>query len=604
MNVTFLRRPLPAVLTVTVMTSWVLAAGLARISVASAASPSPVLPTLGADQITSGTATAGDWCLDNSGGSNAAGNPIDIYQCNDTWDGQLWTVEDDGTVRIQNQCLDAPSTANGTQLVLDPCDGAATPGEQWQPMSNGSLANVASGRCMGITGGDPVSNGARIIIWTCNGADTQQWHLPAASTKAAVAADRLQLMYNDTGSSPTYLFENPCTGNCWWWSANELNALIDYSRKAGEAAGGSTFPGEARYRADVQDTYNNQNGPSSGFTINPYGTSGDIYYDDAGWWGLTWLNAYNKYGDEDYLTAAENIANYIYANALDTACGGLWQRTGTGANNDAIVNEVFFELAARLNRTTGDPTYLTWAENEWDWIKTHLIIEVPESSPVPTVATTQDLANPDAQLLVADHVSDPSSDDCAPASATLKSTYNQGVILGALYDMYKITGDSSYLTPAEAIATTVENDIQNSSSQVSDPPLVDQATGLGLYDTLSEPCTSSRWPDGCSEAGNANLQWKGIYIRNLACLAQDPGVSPSYSTFIAHNAWSVFNLDQNLTSSFSAAADLNLFGFLWDDNGNAWPGTKGSEKTALNEATQGSALDALTSNMADTASWC
>jgi len=621
-NTTRLRRLLPIGLTAALLGSGMLATGVVNTATALAAGPTPAAITLGANQISSGTTTAGSWCLDNSGGSNAAGNPIDIFPCNNTWDGQLWTVENDGTVRIQNRCLDAPSTANGTQLVLDPCNGAATQGEQWQPMSDGSLENVASGRCMGITGGDPVSNGTRIIIWTCNGADTQQWHLPAASTKAAVAAARLQLMYNGSGTSPSDLFENPCSSNCWWWSANELNALIDYSRMAGQASTqpGSVFPGWSRYKTDVQDTFSHYS-PNNGFQTHT------TFYDDPGWWGLTWLNAYNEYGITDYLSAAEGIADYIHTNAStdnDTPpdqnpCGpgGLRQKAAADSNVNAITNELFFELAARLHRTLGasdtNNKYLNWAISEWNFIKSKLIIKVnPESSP-PQVATSADLANPNARLLVADHVSNPFSSSCAPVSGQ-KWSYNQGVILGALHDMYKITGDTSYLTPAEAIANTVENDVQIAVNQpagtYSSPALVDKAHNQSLYDTLSEPCQAilgaGDWPDDCDVTGstgvnNSWLQYKGVFIRNLACLNQDAIGSPSYSSFISTNAWEVFFQDQNPTADFNAHADLNLFGFLWDDNGNSWPGTDGAE---LNEATQGSALDALVANMAGIPSWC
>jgi hypothetical protein len=64
----------------------------------------------------------------------------------------------------------------------------------------------------------------------------------------------------------------------------------------------------------------------------------------------------------------------------------------------------------------------------------------------------------------------------------------------------------------------------------------------------------------------------------------------------------VFSDDQDPSSAFgSGQQDLNEFGFLWDNNGNVWPGTETSE---LNEATQGSALDALVAGMGDSYSMC
>src|ERR1017187_5311556 len=66
--------------------------------------------------------------------------------------------------------------------------------------------------------------------------------------------------------------------------------------------------------------------------------------------------------------------------------------------------------------------------------------------------------------------------------------------------------------------------------------------------------------------------------------------SPACSSFISNNASTVLGSDQSTTTNFTIGADLDLFGFLWTNNGNAWPGTETAE---LNEATRGLAPDAL-----------
>ncbi len=598
-------------------------AGVLGAPRASAAAPVPAEP--GTGQIMSGTTTAppsgsSGWCLDNSGGLASPGNPIDIYACNDTWDAQLWTVEADGTLRIQNMCVDVKGggTANGTQVLLNTCNGSGSPGEQWRPQPDGSLLNVNSGKCLGVNGGDPVTEGATLMIWSCDEADTQVWHVPLGSpgSAAATAAARLQLMFDPSED----LFDSAggCTsatapaGNCWWWSANELNALIDFGWQERALTLSTTFPGWYAYQNDISLTfakYADGCAPSS--TDNCTGLfTHDGYFDDAGWWGLTWLNAYNFTGEAKYLDLAENILSYINANGWDTTCaGGVWQDTKDGAQKDAIANELYFELAARLYRTTGNSTYLSEANAEWSWFKASLIVEVPVSSP-PTVATPADLASASSDLLVADHVASArgttTTTALCPPAATQMWTYNQGVILGALDDMYKITDSATaYLTPAEAIANTVQDDTQNVADQpagkYSTPALVD------VYGTLSEACqaalSAGDWPDDCDVTGDHQwfLQFKGVFMRNLACLSQDATGSPAYASFISSNAATLFKSDQDATTSFGTDADLNLFGFLWDNNGNSWPGT---ETTQLNEATQGSALDALVANMGDSYAMC
>jgi hypothetical protein len=82
-------RALSAAISLLFLVSGLLVAGATDASAAPAATPE--LPWIGTGQVSSGAGS--DMCLDNSGGSNAAGNPIDLYQCNDTWDGQVWTLE-------------------------------------------------------------------------------------------------------------------------------------------------------------------------------------------------------------------------------------------------------------------------------------------------------------------------------------------------------------------------------------------------------------------------------------------------------------------------------------------------------------------------------
>lgn len=133
--------------------------------VAPKATPVPI--TLGTSEITSGADSS--MCLDHGGGNRTRGNVINIYQCNDTWGGEVWTVEYDGTVRIQNYCLDVHggSTTKGAQVLLNSCNGGGSPGEAWQPQSDGSLLNLNSGMCLGING--VVRNGTTLFIWPCDG---------------------------------------------------------------------------------------------------------------------------------------------------------------------------------------------------------------------------------------------------------------------------------------------------------------------------------------------------------------------------------------------------------------------------------------------------
>jgi Glycosyl hydrolase family 76 len=132
-------------------------------------------------------------------------------------------------------------------------------------------------------------------------------------------------------------------------------------------------------------------------------------------------------------------------------------------------------------------------------------------------------------------------------------SYNQGVILGAAADLYKITGDAAtYITPAEQIANGVMADVQlapgSDQGKYTMPPLID------LNGILSEPCLPTTapgdWPDDCDVTGangghNYWLQYKGLFIRNLYCLSRldttGDGEAAAYTSFIAKQANSVMS---------------------------------------------------------------
>jgi hypothetical protein len=116
-------------------------------------------------------------------------------------------------------------------------------------------------------------------------------------------------------------------------------------------------------------------------------------------------------------------------------------------------------------------------------------------------------------------------------------TYNQGVILGGLTDLYKSTGDTNYLNQATAIA------------DAAIATLVD-ASGV-----LREPCESS----GCGADGP---QFKGIFIRYLAYL-YDVTRKQAYYDFLFKNAHAVWFNDRNV---------FNQLGLKWNgpfDSGDA-----------------------------------
>jgi predicted alpha-1,6-mannanase (GH76 family) len=312
----------------------------------------------------------------------------------------------------------------------------------------------------------------------------------------------------------------------WWKSANALETVIDYSFQ------------RSLQNVDqiIAQVYENR---KDGDFINDY-------YDDEAWWALAWVKGYDRTKDSRYLLAAESIFTDILSGWDESVCsGGLWWSKARKEKN-AIENELFITLGARLYLRTGKPTYLNWTQRAWQWFD-QTGMQGPDG-----------LINDGIDLNTCTNNGNPTW------------TYNQGVILGGLTDLYTITHDSSYLDKAERIASAAMNTLVNSDG------------------ILVEPCESSS--GGC---GNDGTQFKGIFVRYLSYLhqsvrqlvAETPGVFSNNlkqhseflsltSTFLTTQANSIWNNDRE--------EGTNKLGLHW-----------GGPYVDASPSTQSSALDAL-----------
>jgi len=302
-----------------------------------------------------------------------------------------------------------------------------------------------------------------------------------ANTEAA--ATILQQWYNGNGLYDT-------TG--WWNAANCVEAIenVIFANN------------DLQYLNVLTNTFNRN---SSGNFLN-------FYYDDEGWWANVWIRAYDLTGNTNFLSMAKTIfADLLTGWDTSSACpGGVWwNKSTTQPYKNAIPNELFLLAAIRLHqRTPGDAgagSYFYWATNEWAWFNASGMIN--------------------GQNLVNDGLN-----GCVNNGSTTW-TYNQGVILGGLTDLYKVTGDITYLNQATLIANAA---VAN---------LID---GNGI---LREPCESG-------DCGGDGPQFKGIFIRYLAYL-YDVTRNPAYYNFLFKNGHSVWFTDRNV---------FNQLGLRWGQN--------------------------------------
>src|SRR5262249_18697130 len=93
------------------------------------------------------------------------------------------------------------------------------------------------------------------------------------------------------------------------------------------------------------------------------------YLDDTGWWGITWLKMYERTHAEKYLTAAKAIHAHMAKNWRPDKGGGvMWGEDEDKLTPNAITNNLFLILSARLYQRTHDQTYLRWAKQTLDWL--------------------------------------------------------------------------------------------------------------------------------------------------------------------------------------------------------------------------------------------
>ncbi|WIM94498.1 RICIN domain-containing protein [Actinoplanes oblitus] len=113
-------------------------------------------------------------CADVPNSSTANGTQVQLWDCSGAA-GQRWTYTSGRQLQVYGtKCLDAngQGTANGTAVIIWDCNGQAN--QQWNVNANGTVTGQQSGLCLDANGAG-TANGTRLILWACNGGANQRW---------------------------------------------------------------------------------------------------------------------------------------------------------------------------------------------------------------------------------------------------------------------------------------------------------------------------------------------------------------------------------------------------------------------------------------------
>ncbi|MCX7971007.1 MAG: glycoside hydrolase family 76 protein [Negativicutes bacterium] len=309
----------------------------------------------------------------------------------------------------------------------------------------------------------------------------------AAGVNAGRAAMAIDAM-NDNWYSPVlrqWLEADGSQALSAWHSFNMLEQLIDYT----------VLTGDNQYIPLIHAVAGNLQLSAQG-VINGN--------DDCEWQAIAFLKYYELINpDPVYLFCVQEIFKELSHHFWDDSLRGgvYWDHDKTYKN--AITNELFLVMATRLYMLTGDQQYWQWALREWQWFEQSGMIN--------------------DQWLVNDGLDNTTGKN----NGQTTWTYNQGVILGGLANMYVITKDRRYLEVANKIATAA-------------------IARLSRNGILAEPGTID----------DSRKQFKGIFVRYLARLAAvqpDSGEAAQYRKFIENNAEAVW----------SGRGGDSLFSYYW-----------------------------------------
>lgn len=267
-----------------------------------------------------------------------------------------------------------------------------------------------------------------------------------------------------------YKADTPAEDWHYWPQAHAMDVIIDAFNRTGDTKYSEYF---SKWHTGVKQK-------SGGSYFNNF-------YDDMEWICLTMIRLYESTHEDKYMETVQLIWDEIKTGWNDRYDGGfLWNKDQSSKN--ACSNGPAGIIAARLYQINEKPEDLEWAKKIYSWQRSKLFNE-------DTGAVYDNINNTGDGDKIAD----------------FSLTYNQGTHLGMAHELYKITGETSYLTDACKAADFCISKLIDEQNNI----LKSEGTGDGGL-------------------------FKGIFIRYFVKLLLDKDLNANdrerYVNFFNHNA--------------------------------------------------------------------
>lgn len=268
----------------------------------------------------------------------------------------------------------------------------------------------------------------------------------------------------------------------WWVAANAWTAVTLKDRRGGDEQNRKTI--EAVFARAL-----NYSSPT--FELNSFN-------DDQAWWALWACEAARTYGDasQGWLAAAKGAWMTIQQTWTDECGGGVpWDRSQPpGQGKKAIPNGLLLLLSSKLHALTGESQYLEMATRVWGWL------------------SGSGLVRSDGLVADSTQCNKPTYEPSCYANISWATySYNTGVVISALTELYRNTKNGTYLAAASTMAQAAVT-----SSAFLDPS-----------GAIREGCNCGQSGQQCCESCGApfpacgdGVEFRGPYVRGLSDLYQ------------------------------------------------------------------------------------